>query len=161
MWGGAWFPNSWNAGYRVRALGRSVAKLKGRPWGAHPLVELAKGDVLDYESLQEAAQGLRAAFYLVHSMVADPKGFTAKPTAGRSKYGPGRRAAAGLDRIIYLGGLGGVEDPRLSEHLRSRYEVARILQSGPVPATFLRAAMILGSGSASFEICATWWTACR
>ena len=60
-------------------------------------------------------------------------------------------AAAGLRRIIYLGGLG-LDDPSLSDHLRSRTEVARILQSGPVPATFLRAAMILGSGSASFEI---------
>ena len=61
-------------------------------------------------------------------------------------------AAAGLERLIYLGGLGEPDDPRLSEHLRSRLEVARILQSGPVPATVLRAAMILGSGSASFEI---------
>lgn len=59
--------------------------------------------------------------------------------------------AAGMERIIYLGGLG-EEDPSLSKHLRSRLEVARILQSGPVPTTFLRAAMILGSGSASFEI---------
>ena len=58
----------------------------------------------------------------------------------------------GLERLIYLGGLGELDDPRLSEHLRSRLEVARILQSGPVPATVLRAAMILGSGSASFEI---------
>ncbi|MGA9753506.1 MAG: SDR family oxidoreductase, partial [Desulfobaccales bacterium] len=61
-------------------------------------------------------------------------------------------AAAGLDRIIYLGGLGGQDDPNLSEHLHSRFEVARILQSGAVPTTFLRAAMILGSGGAAFEI---------
>jgi uncharacterized protein YbjT (DUF2867 family)/uncharacterized protein YndB with AHSA1/START domain len=61
-------------------------------------------------------------------------------------------AEAGLDRIIYLGGLGGADDPNLSEHLRSRHEVAWILQSGPVPTTFLRAAMILGSGGAAFEI---------
>ena len=61
-------------------------------------------------------------------------------------------AAAGLDRIIYLGGLGGADDPNLSEHLRSRFEVARILQSGAVPTTCLRAAMILGSGGAAFEI---------
>ena len=61
-------------------------------------------------------------------------------------------ARAGLNRLIYLGGLGGRDDRRLSEHLRSRQEVARILQAGPVPATFLRAAMILGSGSASFEL---------
>ena len=57
-----------------------------------------------------------------------------------------------MEHIIYLGGLGSTEDPLLSQHLRSRHEVAEILQSGPVPATFLRAAMILGSGSASFEI---------
>jgi hypothetical protein len=61
-------------------------------------------------------------------------------------------AAAGLERLIYLGGLGEPDDPHLSEHLRSRLEVAGILQSGPAPATVLRAAMILGSGAAAFEI---------
>jgi uncharacterized protein YbjT (DUF2867 family) len=139
------------AGYKVRALGRSVAKLRGRPWAGHPNVELAAGDVLDLESLIKAATGCWAAFYLVHSMVADPKGYTETDRrAAQNMVKAG--AQAGLDRIIYLGGLGGAEDPNLSKHLRSRYEVARILQSGPVPATFLRAAMIMGSGSASFEI---------
>jgi len=139
------------AGYRVRALGRSLAKLQARPWAGHPLVELARGDVLDYESLREAAAGCRAAFYLVHSMVADPKGFSETDrTAARNMS---RAAAeAGLEQIVYLGGLGVTEDPHLSQHLRSRHEVAEILRSGPVPVTFLRAAMILGSGSASFEI---------
>jgi uncharacterized protein YbjT (DUF2867 family) len=149
--GGRLVPQLLNAGYRVRALGRSVAKLKGRPWGAHPQVELVQGDVLDYDSLSRAAQGCFAAFYLVHSMLADPS--TYSDTDRRAAENTVQAAqAAGLDRIIYLGGLGGVSDLHLSEHLRSRYEVARILQSGPVPATFLRAAMILGSGSASFEI---------
>ena len=74
--GGRLVPKLLDSGYRVRALGRSIAKLQARPWARHPLVELARGDVLDYESLLEAAQGCRAAFYLVHSMVADPKGFT-------------------------------------------------------------------------------------
>lgn len=149
--GGRLVPQLLNAGYRVRALGRSVAKLKGRPWGAHPQVELAQGDVLDSDSLAQAAAGCWAAFYLVHSMLADPRTFS--DTDRRAAHNMVQAAAAaGLDRLIYLGGLGGVEDPHLSEHLRSRYEVARILQSGPVPATFLRAAMILGSGSASFEI---------
>jgi uncharacterized protein YbjT (DUF2867 family) len=60
-------------------------------------------------------------------------------------------AASGLERLIYLGGLG-EDSPDLSEHLRSRTEVARILESGPVPVTFLRAAVILGSGGASFEM---------
>ena len=149
--GGRLVPQLLNAGYRVRALGRSEAKLKGRPWGTHPQVELAQGDVLDYDSLAQATQGCSAAFYLVHSMLADPSTFSETDRQGAENMVKAAQAA-GLERIIYLGGLGGVSDPHLSEHLRSRYEVARILQSGPVPATFLRAAMILGSGSASFEI---------
>jgi len=149
--GGRLVPQLLNAGYRVRALGRSVTKLKGRPWSSHPNVELAQGDVLDAESLARATQGCWAAFYLVHSMLADPGKFG--ETDRRAAQNMVTAAAsAGLDRIIYLGGLGGADDPHLSEHLRSRHEVAHILQSGPVPATFLRAAMILGSGSASFEI---------
>jgi uncharacterized protein YbjT (DUF2867 family) len=149
--GGRLIPKLLESGYRVRALGRSLAKLKGRPWGKHPLVELATGDVLDKASLLQAAQGCGAAFYLVHSMLADPKGYSATDRQAAHNMVEAA-AAAGLDRIIYLGGLGSAQDPQLSEHLRSRQEVARILQSGPVPATFLRAAMILGSGSASFEI---------
>jgi len=149
--GGRLVPQLLDAGYRVRALGRSVAKLKGRPWSGRPLVELVQGDVLDYASLAAAAQGCGAAFYLVHSMLAAPGSYSESDRQG-ARHLVQAAAAAGLDRIIYLGGLGGAGDPHLSKHLRSRYEVARILQSGPVPATFLRAAMILGSGSASFEI---------
>ncbi|MDD3580268.1 MAG: SDR family oxidoreductase [Desulfobacca sp.] len=149
--GGRLVPKLLESGYRVRALGRSIAKLKGRPWASHPELELAQGDVLDVASLRQAASGCSAAFYLVHSMLADPKGFS--DTDRQAAQNMVKAAAAGgLERIIYLGGLGSIEDPRLSHHLRSRYEVARILQSGPVPTTFLRAAMILGSGSASFEI---------
>ena len=147
--GGRLAPRLLEAGYQVRALGRSVAKLRGRPWGGHPKLEVAQGDVLDLKSLQRAAQGCTAAFYLVHSM-----GVTDFAQADRqaAQNMVQAAAAAGMERIIYLGGLGEHDDPRLSEHLRSRLEVARILQSGPVPATILRAAMILGSGSASFEI---------
>jgi uncharacterized protein YbjT (DUF2867 family) len=149
--GGRLVPQLLQAGYRVRALGRSVSKLKGRPWGSHPLVELAAGDVLDRESLIKACEGVWAAFYLVHSMNADPKGYT--ETDRRAAQNMVEAAAkAGLNRMIYLGGLGRQDDPRLSEHLRSRHEVAHILQSGKVSTTFLRAAMILGAGSASFEI---------
>ena len=149
--GGRLVPQLLQAGYRVRALGRSLAKLEGRPWGSHPLVELAAGDVMDQASLVEACRGCWAAFYLVHSMIADPKGYTETDrTAAQNMVEAA--AETGLNRIVYLGGLGGKDDPHLSAHLRSRYEVARILQSGPVPATFLRAAMILGSGSVSFEM---------
>jgi uncharacterized protein YbjT (DUF2867 family) len=149
--GGRLVPRLLAAGYRVRALGRSLGKLKSRPWGTHPAVELAQGDVLDFESLGRAAQGCRAAFYLVHSMAAAVKDFAATDRQAAQNMARAA-AAAGLERIIYLGGLGGEDDPHLSEHLRSRQEVARILNSGTVPATFLRAAMILGSGGAAFEI---------
>ncbi len=149
--GGRLVPKLLQAGYRVRALGRSVAKLKGRPWSTHPLIELAAGDVLDRESLQKALAGCWAAFYLVHSMNADPKGYKETDRQGAQNM-VDAASQSELNRIIYLGGLGGQEDDRLSDHLRSRHEVARILQSGPVPITFLRAAMILGAGSASFEM---------
>ncbi|MEJ2672141.1 MAG: SDR family oxidoreductase [Deltaproteobacteria bacterium] len=149
--GGRLVPRLLEAGYRVKALGRSLNKLRSRPWGAHPRIELAQGDVMDAESLRRASRGCWAAYYLVHSMTAAARDF---PEADRQAARNMARAAAeaGLDRIIYLGGLGGADDPNLSEHLRSRHEVAWILQSGPVPTTFLRAAMILGSGGAAFEI---------
>ncbi|MFA4904548.1 MAG: SDR family oxidoreductase [Desulfobaccales bacterium] len=149
--GGRLVPRLLSAGCRVRALGRSLDKLRSRPWGNHPLIELAQGDVMDAVSLRQATRGCWAAFYLVHSMTAAARDF---PEADRQAAQNMVRAAAeaGLDRIIYLGGLGGEDDPHLSEHLRSRHEVARILQSGAVPSTILRAAMILGSGGAAFEI---------
>ncbi len=148
--GGRLVPRLLAAGYRVRALGRSPAKLTGRPWGSHPHLEVAQGDVLDEDSLRQAAQGCQAAFYLVHSMGA--AGDFARLDRQAAANMVRAAAAAGLERLIYLGGLGEQDDPHLSEHLRSRLEVAKILQSGPVPATFLRAAMILGSGAAAFEI---------
>jgi len=149
--GGRLVPRLLDAGYRVRALGRSLGKLRSRPWGRHPLLELAQGDVMDLESLLRATRGCWAAFYLVHSMTAATPDFAAADRQAARNMAQAA-AEAGLDRIIYLGGLGGADDPRLSEHLRSRHEVARILQSGAVPTTFLRAAMILGSGGAAFEI---------
>ena len=149
--GGRLIPQLLEAGYRVRALGRSLKKMQCRPWAGHSNVELAQGDVLELTSLEKAARGCGAAFYLVHSMVAAPDTYTEADRLGARNM-VRAAAAAGLERLIYLGGLGKPEDPNLSEHLRSRTEVARILQSGPTPTTFLRAAMILGAGSASFEI---------
>ncbi|MEW6657743.1 MAG: SDR family oxidoreductase [Thermodesulfobacteriota bacterium] len=148
--GGRLVPRLLDAGHRVRALARSPYKLQGRAWAGHPLLELAPGDVLDYDSLLQAVQGCRAVYYLVHSLGAAGD-FSEKDRRAAGNMAKAA-AAAGLERLIYLGGLGSAADPRLSEHLRSRHEVARILQSGTVPATFLRAAMILGSGGAAFEI---------
>ena len=148
--GGRLVPRLLEEGYRVRALARSPLKLQGRPWARHPRIELATGDVLDYESLLQAARGCGAAYYLVHSMTAAGD-FLEKDRRAAANMAKAA-AQAGLEQIIYLGGLGNAADPHLSEHLRSRQEVACILQSGPVPTTFLRAAMILGSGGAAFEI---------
>jgi uncharacterized protein YbjT (DUF2867 family) len=118
--GGRLVPKLLEGGYRVQAMGRSIAKLQARPWAKHPLLELARGDVLDYESLLTAAQGCRAAFYLVHSMMADPKGFSeADRTAAQNMA----RAAteAGLDQLIYLGGFGSTEDRDFSSHINNAY----------------------------------------
>lgn len=147
--GGRLVPMLLERGYRVRAAGRSIEKLRARPWGDHPALEPVACDVLDLESLTNALQGCDTAYYLVHSM------------GGRGDFAELDRKAAmnmvrastnsSLSRIIYLSGLG-EDSPELSHHLRSRAEVAEILQLGPVPVTVLRAAVIIGSGSASFEI---------
>lgn len=149
--GGRLVPLLLSRGYRVRAMGRSIEKLNCRPWSHHPNVETAQGNVQDIGSFKRAADGCRAAFYLVHSMIAEKKGY-AKVDRNGALNMAAVAAAHGLERIIYLGGLGEKGDPRLSPHLRSRHEVETILADGPVPVTNLRAAMILGSGSASFEM---------
>ena len=149
--GGRLIPALLQAGYRVRAMGRSVEKLATRPWAGHPHVEVVKGDVLDAASLEAAAAGCGVGYYLVHSMIAQ-KGRFAEADRAAARNMVAAAEAAGLQRIIYLGGLAETKHGNLSEHLASRIEVARILQSGRVPATDLRAPMIVGSGSASFEI---------
>lgn len=143
-------PRLANAGWKVRAIGRNPAKLAGRSWASHPNVETVAGDVFDRAGLEAALHGCQAAFYLVHSMNPQTADFAAADRNAAENM-IAAAAAAGLGRIIYLGGLG--EDaPQLSHHLRSRHEVAEILHSGSVPVTIFRAAMIIGSGSASFEI---------
>jgi uncharacterized protein YbjT (DUF2867 family) len=139
-----------NLGYTVRALGRSLKKLRERPWSNHPCVNLIAADIFDRNSLKQACEGCSVGYYLVHSMDPNQEDFA---HADRKAADNMAWAAekSGLERIIYLGGLGR-EDSSLSKHLRSRAEVGKILQSGNVPTTILRAAMIIGAGSASFEI---------
>jgi uncharacterized protein YbjT (DUF2867 family) len=149
--GGRLVPLLLSAGHRVRAMGRSLEKMAARPWAADPGVELAEGDTLDRDSLTAAAAGCRAAYYLVHSMIAQ-KGRYAEADRISARHMTDAASAAGLGQIIYLSGLGDPNDPAVSRHLRSRYEVEDILRAGPIPTTVLRAAMILGSGSASFEM---------
>ena len=149
--GGRLIPALLDAGYRVRAMGRSLDKLGCRPWVHHDQVELVQGDVLDGKSLIKAASGCWSAYYLVHSMIAQTEKYVeADRRAARNMVAAAQ--ATGLERIIYLGGLAEAKEGNLSRHLKSRNEVADILQAGPVPTTDLRTPMILGSGSASFEI---------
>ena len=137
-------------GWKVRAVGRNPEKLRCRPFASHPNVEPVQADALDQAALTEAMRGCHAAYYLVHSMHPGVKDFEERDKRAALIM---RDAAkeAGLERILYLGGLGDM-DKDLSEHLKSRMEVGEILNSGSVPLTWLRAAMIIGSGSASFEI---------
>ncbi|MGD8273556.1 MAG: NAD(P)H-binding protein, partial [Desulfobacterales bacterium] len=107
--GGRLIPALLEAGYRVRAMGRSLDKLACRPWAHHEQIELVQGDVLDKASLKEAAKGCRAAYYLVHSMIAQKKKFAeADRTAARNMVASA--ASEGLARIIYLGGLAEAQD---------------------------------------------------
>lgn len=143
-------PRLLDAGFTVRILVRSRAKLRDRPWARDPRVAIATVDLTDAAAVAHASRGCGAAYYLVHSMVAAGRSYAA---ADRELAATFARAMhqAGVARIVYLGGLGETGD-ELSEHLRSRRDVERELGRGPVPVTVLRAAMILGAGSASFEI---------
>ncbi len=145
--GGRLVPELLDAGCAVRCLVRSRAKLDGRPWSDH--VEIVQGDVTDGESVQRAMEGMDAAFYLVHAMGAT-SAFAARDRYAATVFRDAA-AVASLRQIVYLGGLGD-DDDGLSEHLSSRHDVGAILAEGPVPVTELRAAVIIGSGSASFEM---------
>lgn len=158
--GGRLAPRLIERGYRVRCLARSAAKLRARPWATpnHDRVEIVEGDVGDEAVLDSAMRGCAAAYYLVHSMDAAGPEYRRRDRDLAVTFA--RAAArAGVERIIYLGGLGET-GAGLSEHLTSRREVEAALRgegndpgaAGTVPVTVLRAAMIIGSGSASFEI---------
>lgn len=117
-------------------------------------VEILEGDVVNNENLGKALRGIHSAFYLIHSMGG--KSISRQTDfAGKDKIAAGNFVTAadteGLKRVIYLGGLGETKD-NLSEHLKSRAEVADILASGNAKETFLRAAVIIGAGGASFEM---------
>ena len=148
--GGRLLPRLLDAGYQVRALARAPEKLRDRPWAQHPNLNIIKGDVLDADSLTQALDGCRAAYYLVHSMNPDVKDFSATDRTAAKNMADAAEIAK-LEQIIYLSGLGD-EQSGLSHHLQSRTEVGDVLRQGVIPVTILRAAMIIGSGSASFEI---------
>jgi uncharacterized protein YbjT (DUF2867 family) len=150
--GGRLVPKLLDLGYTVKAASRSLHKLEARPWANHTQLTLVPMDAFDYPSVLSALQGCDVAYYFIHSMSREHKDFIAADKQAAHVFAKAA-TEAGIKRIIYLGGLGpGPVEHNLSPHLASRHEVGTILQSGQVPVTILRAAMIIGSGSASFEI---------
>jgi uncharacterized protein YbjT (DUF2867 family) len=133
-------------GYRVRCLARRPDVLRER---AAPSTEVVPGDVLDRPSLDAALRGVTVAYYLVHSM-GSRGSFEAADREAAWNFGRAAKAA-GVERIVYLGGLGS-DDAALSPHLRSRQEVGRILRRSGVPVLEFRASIVIGSGSLSFEM---------
>lgn len=148
--GGRLAPRLLESGYAVRCLVRSAGKLQDRKWIRNPQVEVRETDLADPESAARSLDGCQAAFYLVHSMTSVGPAYRNHDRMLAAAFAEGARRAR-VERIIYLGGLGET-GAGLSEHLASRREVEAVLASTGVAVTVLRAAMIIGSGSASFEI---------
>src|SRR3989339_2208648 len=145
--GGRLIPELVARGYRVKAMVRTSSPEYHELW---PDVEVVVADALDKESLQNALKGIDTAYYLIHSLLLGPAELEAAEIQASTNF---RKVAEqeGVKRIIYLGGLGDAHC-ELSPHLRCRMMVSEELQRGSVQLTILRAAIIIGSGSASYEI---------
>ena len=145
--GGRLVPELLAAGHHVRAIARNPSRLRGRPWFAD--VDAVQADAGDLAAVRAALDGVDVAYYLIHSLGTGHR-FEARDRATALTFARAAREA-GVGRIVYLGGLF-PEGEELSPHLESRKEVGDILLASGVPTTVLRAAVILGSGSASFEM---------
>jgi uncharacterized protein YbjT (DUF2867 family) len=145
--GGRLVPELLAAGHRVRAIARNPARLRGRDWFDD--VETAAADATRLEEIRAALEGAEVAYYLIHSLGTGQR-FARRDRLAALTFARAAREA-GVRRIVYLGGLH-PEEEGLSPHLESRREVEDILLASGVPTTVLRAAVILGSGSASFEM---------
>ena len=132
-------------GLPVRATSRNVEVIEGREWQD---VVLAEADALQPESLESVLEGVDIAYYLVHSMAAG-KNFPELDARAARNFAE-EAARQGVKRIVYLGGL--VPESPKSMHLRSRQETGDILRAGSVPVTEIRAGMIIGPGSAAWEV---------
>ncbi len=147
--GGRLVPRLLDAGWRVRCLARTPRKLEALAWAADPRVEIVEGDLADPAGLDRAMRGCAAAYYLVHAMLSAGADYARRDREMAAGF-VNAADRAGVERIVYLGGLGELGDD-LSEHLRSRRQVEELLAGGRAKLTAFRAAMIVGSGSASFE----------
>jgi uncharacterized protein YbjT (DUF2867 family) len=113
-------------------------------------VDVVRGDVLDRNSLDQALAGVTTAYYLIHLMSSSDR-FEQQDREAAENFSAAARQA-GVQRIIYLGGLGEEADPKLSPHLRSRHEVGRILRSSGVETIEFRASVVIGNGSLSYDL---------
>lgn len=145
--GGLLVPQLLDAGLRVRALARNPDKLASRPWRSD--VEVARGDLTQPDSLIEAFDGVDVVYYLVHSM-GTSKDFVAEERQSAHNVVEAAKKA-GVRRLVYLSGLH-PEGAELSRHLASRTEVGEILIDSGIETVVLQAGIVIGSGSASFEM---------
>ena len=145
--GGRLIPLLEQQGVKLRCLARNPAKLRPHVQAA---TEIMPGDVLDRPSLDRALQGVHTAYYLVHLM-SGSKDFEREDRQSAMNFA-GAARQGGVRRIIYLGGLGDDADPKLSPHLRSRHEVGKILRESGLETIELRASVVIGAGSLSFEL---------
>jgi uncharacterized protein YbjT (DUF2867 family) len=147
--GGRLVPALLAAGYRVRIMTRHQHQLDDRPWSDQ--VDVVQADASDREGVRRALDGVEVAYYLIHALGTADFERTDRDTARTFATAA---AEARVGRLVYLGGLvpAGVPTSELSPHLRSRDEVATLMLDSGVPTAVLRAAVILGSGSASFEM---------
>ena len=145
--GGRLVPELLYRGYQVRVMVRGASPEQKELW---PDAEIVVADALETDSLEKALEGIHTAYYLIHSLLLGQKRFEAADVQAAINF---RKAAEEqkVKRIIYLGGLGHTQS-NLSAHLKSRAIVAHELKKGKVPTTILRASIIIGSGSASYEI---------
>ncbi len=146
--GGRLVPELLAAGYTVRCMARDPGKLADRPWSDD--IEVAKADVSDPAALRKALADCDVAYYLIHSLGTGSSFEQRDRDAARAFADAAREA--GVKRIVYLGGMISGQEGDLSPHLRSRAEVGDILLDSGVPTAALQAAVIIGSGSASFEM---------
>ncbi|WGW11844.1 SDR family oxidoreductase [Saxibacter everestensis] len=145
--GGRLVPRLLDRGHRVRVLARSPQKLRDVPWADQ--VEIVEGDLSDQESIASACRDIEVLYYLVHSMSGGKKDFMSEEAASARRVANAARQQ-GVRRIVYLGGLH--PEGELSNHLRSRREVGEILLESGIPTIALQAGVVIGSGSASFEM---------
>ena len=145
--GGRLVPRLLGAGLRVRAMARNPDKLAEAGWRDD--VEVVRGDLTEPKSLTEAFDGADVVYYLVHSMGTSPDFVAEEAQSARNVAEAARRA--GVRRLVYLSGLH-PEGTELSRHLASRTEVGEILIGSGIETVVLQAGIVIGSGSASFEM---------